>query len=66
MRCAHPDEVKWLAMIEEFVPQWPSNSSSVNHGRRKAQCGTNAQPLEGGLDVSGRSQKEAGQRVPPR
>jgi hypothetical protein len=53
-------------MIEEFVPQWSSNNSSVNLGRRKAQCGTNSQPLEGELDIIARSQKEAGQRVPPR
>ena len=35
MRCAHPDE---------FVPQWPSDNNSVNHVRRKGQCGTNSQP----------------------
>jgi len=33
MRCAHP---------EEFVPQWPTGYTSVNHTRRKGQCGTNS------------------------
>jgi len=27
----------------EFVPQWPSDNNSVNHVRRKGQCGTNCQ-----------------------
>jgi len=31
MRCAHPRE--------EFVPQWPTAYASVNHVRRKGQCG---------------------------
>jgi len=35
MRCAHP---------EEFVPQWPSDNNSVNHVRRKGQCGTDSEP----------------------
>jgi hypothetical protein len=34
MRCAHP---------KNFVPQWPSDNNSVNHVRRKGQCGTNSQ-----------------------
>jgi hypothetical protein len=29
-------------MIEEFVPQWPSDNNSVNHVLRKGQCGTNS------------------------
>jgi hypothetical protein len=33
MRAAHP---------EEFVPQWPPYKNSVNHARRKGQCGTNS------------------------
>jgi len=33
MRCAHP---------EEFVPQWPSDDTSVNQTRQKGQCGTNS------------------------
>jgi len=32
MRCAHP---------KESVPQWPPDDTSVNHVRRKGQCGTN-------------------------
>jgi hypothetical protein len=34
MRCAHPDEVKRLLMIDlqkEFVPQRPSDNNSVSH-----------------------------------
>jgi hypothetical protein len=27
---------------QEFVPQWPVVNNSINHVRRKGQCGTNS------------------------
>jgi hypothetical protein len=33
MREAHP---------EEFAQQWPPDNDSVNHARRKGQCGANS------------------------
>ena len=45
--CAHPvvistDRCLLIKLQEEFVPQWPTANSSVLHGRRKGQCGTNS------------------------
>jgi len=31
-----------IILQKEFVPQWPSDNNSVNHVRRKGQCGTNS------------------------
>jgi hypothetical protein len=36
------DASQYTNYQEEFVPQWPSDSNSVNHTRRKGQCGTNS------------------------
>jgi len=33
------------------VPQWPSDNNSVNHVRRKGQCGSNFERLDRGLEL---------------
>jgi hypothetical protein len=40
-----------IDLQKEFVPQWPSDNNSVNHARRKGQCGTHSQRACGPIDI---------------